>query len=374
MEIQGKYNTAHIHTDNIDEASLNQIYNMLSNPSFSNTNIAIMPDVHLGKGSVVGFTMTCNNYINPSVIGVDIGCGIVAYNIGNTLIDLELFDNFIHSTIPAGGTVHKTINKRIVKDNKPLESLIQKVAPQESMRIMLSIGTLGGGNHFIELDKDEDENIWLVIHSGSRNLGLQVCHFHQKIAKQAIKKEFKGAGAYHGMEYISLEDGGEAYLNDMQIAQQYAEANRTAMAQLIIEDFFKLKLSDCEVISSTHNYVNFYDNIVRKGAISAHENEKVIIPLNMRDGCLIATGKGNKEWNFSAPHGAGRLHRRSETKEIVSLQEYKESMNGIFSTCINEKTIDESPMAYKNSEKLIGLIKDTVEISHKIKPIYNFKA
>jgi RNA-splicing ligase RtcB len=333
-----------------------------------------MPDVHLGKGSVVGFTMTFNSYINPSVIGVDIGCGIAAYKIGQVPVDLKVFDSFIHSSIPAGSNVHETINKRIVKENKQLEFLIQKVAPQESKRIILSIGTLGGGNHFIELDKDENENIWLVIHSGSRNLGLQVCHFHQRVAKQVIKREFQGAGAYHGMEYMSLEDGGEDYLKDMQIAQKYAEENRTAMAQLIIEDFFKLKFSSCDFISSVHNYVNFSDNIVRKGAISAHENEKVIIPLNMRDGCLIATGKGNKEWNFSAPHGAGRLLKRSDIKELVSLQEYKESMNGIFSTCINNNTIDESPMAYKDSAELLNLIEDTVEISHKIKPIYNFKA
>ena len=212
-----------------------------------------MPDVHLGKGSVVGFTMTFNSYINPSVIGVDIGCGIIAYKIGHTQVDLESFDSFIHSNIPAGSNVHEKINKRIVKENKQLEALIQKVAPQESKRIILSIGTLGGGNHFIELDKDENEDIWLVIHSGSRNLGLQVCHFHQRVAKQVIKSEFQGAGAYHGMEYMSLEDGGENYLKDMQIAQKYAEENRKAMAQLIIEDFFNLKISSCEFISSIHN-------------------------------------------------------------------------------------------------------------------------
>jgi len=176
------------------------------------------------------------------------------------------------------------------------------------------------------------------------------------------------------MEYMSLEDGGEDYLRDMQIAQEYAEKNREAMAQLIIEDFFKLKLSSCDFISSIHNYVNFNDNIVRKGAISAHENEKVIIPLNMRDGCLIANGKGNKEWNFSAPHGAGRLLKRSETKELISLQEYEDSMDGIFSTCVNKSTIDESPMAYKDPDELLNLIEDTVEISFKIKPVYNFKA
>jgi len=374
MEIQGKYNTAKIHTDNIDEASLSQVYNMLNNPCFADTNIAIMPDVHMGRGSVVGFTMTFNKFINPNVIGVDIGCGIVAYKIGQTQVDLEKFDSFIHANIPAGSKVHEKISKRIVTENKELDSLIRKVAPREHKRIILSIGTLGGGNHFLELDKDEDGNIWLIIHSGSRNLGLQVCHFHQRVAKLAIKKEFQGAGAYHGMEYMSLEEGGDEYLHDMEIAQAYAEENRTAMAKIIIEDFFKLKFSSCEYISSIHNYVNLRDNIVRKGAISAHKNEKVIIPLNMRDGCLIATGKGNKKWNYSAPHGAGRLLKRSETKELVSMQEYKKSMEGIFSSCINKGTIDESPMAYKDSKELLGLIHDTVDVELNMKPIYNFKA
>ncbi len=374
MKIQGRVNSATICTDNIDKASLSQVYNMLNIPCFANTHIAIMPDVHLGRGSVVGFTMTFNNYINPSVIGVDIGCGIVAYKIGQVKIDLEQFDAFIHSSIPAGSNVHNEIDKRIVHDNKKLESLIQKVAPKEHRRIILSIGTLGGGNHFLELDKDENDNIWLIIHSGSRNLGLKVCHFHLRVAKRVIKEEFKGAGAYHGMEYMSLDHGGEEYLQDMQIAQAYAEENRIAMAKIIVEDFFKLKLADCESISSIHNYVNFKDNIVRKGAISAHKDEKVIIPLNMRDGCLIAKGKGNKSWNYSAPHGAGRLLKRSETKELITLQEYEESMKGIFSSCINKGTIDESPMAYKDSTEILESIHETVEIETKMKPIYNFKA
>lgn len=328
-----------------------------------------------GRGSVVGFTMTTNDYINPNVIGVDIGCGIVAYKVGPKNINLTEFDAFIHSNIPAGSNTHTKIQNRLIKENQKLDKLIQKVAPKEHKRIILSIGSLGGGNHFLELDKDENENIWLIIHSGSRNLGLQVCHYHQRLAKQAIKDEFQGAGAYHGMEYMTLENGGEAYLYDMQIAQAYAEENRAVMARIILEGFFKLKYTDCELVSSIHNYVNFNDNIIRKGAISAHKDEKVIIPLNMRDGgCLLATGKGNKEWNYSAPHGAGRLLKRSESKELITLQEYKDSMKGIYSSCVNKGTIDESPMAYKSSSEILGLISDTVKVESAMKPIYNFKA
>jgi tRNA-splicing ligase RtcB (3'-phosphate/5'-hydroxy nucleic acid ligase) len=374
MKIQGKVNSATIHTDNVDEASLSQIYNMLNIPCFANTDIVIMPDVHLGRGSVVGFTMTCNNYINPNVIGVDIGCGIDAYKIGQRKIDFEQFDSFIYSNIPAGSNIHSKINTRFVQEDKKLEKLIKKVAPQEHRRIIHSIGTLGGGNHFLELDKDENDNIWLIIHSGSRNLGLQVCHFHLRVTKQNLKEEFQGAGAYYGMEFISLDQGGDEYLHDMQIAQAYAVENRRVMAKIIVEEYFKLKFSDCEKVSSIHNYVNFKDNIIRKGAISAHKDERVIIPLNMRDGCLIARGKGNKDWNYSAPHGAGRLLKRSDTKELITLQEYEESMHGIYSSCINKGTLDESPMAYKDSTEILEAIHDTVQIEYKLKPIYNFKA
>ncbi|KOR33153.1 hypothetical protein TI05_02765 [Achromatium sp. WMS3] len=374
MEIRGKYNTAHIFTDNIDEAALSQIYNMLNIPCFDNCRIAIMSDVHLGKGSVVGFTMTFNNFVNPSVVGVDIGCGIIAYNIGQQKINLKKFDHFIHSKIPAGSQVHdksNKSNKQYSKETNQFEKVINKVASNEHQRILLSIGTLGGGNHFIELDKDEKHNIWLVIHTGSRNFGLQVCNYHQQIAKQRLKNEFKGAGAYHGIEYLALDNGGEEYLHDMDIAQKYAELNREVIAKTIIEEFFSLKLNNCEKISSIHNYINFKDNIVRKGAISAHKGEPVIIPLNMRDGCII--GKGNKLWNFSAPHGAGRILRRSESRELLSLEEYQETMKGIYSSCINRQTLDESPMVYKDSNEIQKLIAETVTIESIIKPIYNFK-
>jgi len=204
-------------------------------------------------------------------------------------------------------------------------------------------------------------------------VGLKVCHYHQKKAKSFIKSEFRGAGAYHGMEYMTLGEGGEAYLQDMKIAQDYAAMNRTVMGRIIVENYFKKKLTDCESVSSVHNYFNFEDQIIRKGAIAAPAGKKVIIPLNMRDGSVIATGKGNSDWNNSAPHGAGRLLSRSEAKELITLEEFEESMKGIHASGVNRSTIDESPMVYKSPDEIIASIKDTVEIDDVMRPVYNFK-
>jgi RNA-splicing ligase RtcB len=371
MKIQGKYNSAEIFTENVDSDTLAQIYNLLNNPSIANSKIAIMPDVHMGKGAVVGFTMTFNNYIIPNIIGVDIGCGIEAYKIGKVEVDLDRFDMFVKENIPSGRSVHSNI---LNSSSPELDRLIEKVAAEDYQRIISSIGTLGGGNHFLELDKDNELNIWLVVHSGSRNFGLKVCYYHQNKAKAYIKNKFKGAGAYHGMEFMPFEEGGAEYLEDMQIAQKYAFQNRTAMCRTIIEDFFNKVLTDCDHISSIHNYFNFKDKIIRKGAIAAPKDAKVIIPLNMRDGSIVAIGKGNPNWNFSAPHGAGRLLSRSESKELITMEEFQESMKGIFSSSIHSATIDESPMVYKPSDEIMNLIRDTVDIDFIMKPVYNFKS
>ena len=374
MKITGKYNSAKIYTEYIDSKSLKQIYTLLNNPGFADSQIAIMPDVHVGKGSVIGFTMTLNKYIIPTVVGVDIGCGIAAYNLGDIDINFEEFDSFIRTNIPSGRKTHSSMMNQYFSPSSELQKMISKICPKEYARAMCSIGTLGGGNHFIELGKDNENNIWLFIHSGSRNLGLQVCNYHQTKAKIFIKKVFKGAGAYHGLEYMTMDGGGNEYLNDMKTAQEYAELNRTVMSQIIIEKYFSKKLSDCEKISNIHNYVNFKDKIIRKGAISAHAGEKLVIPLNMRDGSIIAAGKGNEKWNYSAPHGAGRIFSRSESRKNISLNDFKESMKGIYSTSVNNSTIDESPMAYKSAEHIISLIHDTVEINSIVLPVYNFKA
>lgn len=373
MEIIGKYNTAEIFTENIDEESITQIYTMLNNPAFENGKIAIMPDVHVGKGSVVGFTMELNRYISPMVIGVDIGCGIDGYNLGKIDINLEEFDNFVRKYVPHGRGTTTTISKKI-KIYSELETLINKIDKSKFSRVMQSIGSLGGGNHFIELEVDSEGNKWLLIHSGSRNLGLMTAKYHQDRAKEFMKEMFSGAGAYYGLEFLDVEKSGREYIEDMKLVQAYAVLNRSEIARKIIEEFLKLNFNKLDKISSIHNYINFEDNIVRKGAISAKKGEMVIIPMNMRDGSLIARGKGNSKWNLSAPHGAGRIMRRGEAKEKISLDEFKNSMNGIYSTSVSQGTIDESPMAYKPMEEIKSLIGDTVEILETMKPIYNFKA
>lgn len=373
MIIQGKYNSAEIFTENIDEESVRQIYNILNNPGFIDSHISIMPDVHAGKGSVIGLTMSFNNYIIPTVVGVDIGCGMNAYKIGRDDVDLKSLDKFIHSAIPSGKEVRVSPVESKFIESEELLRLIKKVTEDDFDRVIRSIGSLGGGNHFIELDKDPENNIWLVVHSGSRNLGLKVCNYHQNRAKEYIKKEFNGSRAYNDIEFMPMDEGGSEYLEDMKITQEYALQNRYIMCMIILEDFFGKKIKDCESIISVHNYINFNDKIVRKGAISAHDGEKVIIPLNMRDGSIVARGKGNKNWNFSAPHGAGRILSRSGAKKTVSLEEYKETMKNVYSSNVNKSTIDESPMAYKPSEEIIGLINDTANIDFIMKPIYNFK-
>lgn len=373
MIIQGKYNSAEIFTENIDEESIRQIYNLLNTPGFVDSQIRIMPDVHAGKGSVIGFTMSFNNYIVPTVVGVDIGCGMNAYNIGKCDIDLNSLDKFIHEAIPSGKEVRVSPVESKFTESEELFRLIKKVTEDDFDRVIRSIGSLGGGNHFIELDKDPKNNIWLVVHSGSRNLGLKVCNYHQNMAKEYIKKKFNGSRAYNDIEFMPMDEGGSEYLEDMKITQEYALQNRNTMCMIILEKFFGKKIKDCESIISIHNYINFSDKIVRKGAISAHDGEKVIIPLNMRDGSIVAKGKGNKNWNYSAPHGAGRILSRSGAKKVVSLEAYKEAMKNVYSSNVNKSTIDESPMAYKPSEEIIELINDTANIDFIMKPIYNFK-
>lgn len=374
MKIQGKYNDAIVYTEIIDNESLNQIYQMLNIPAFADSTIRIMPDVHYGKGSVVGFTMTINDYICPFVVGVDIGCGVDAYKIGKFEVNLSEFDKFLQTNIPSGRNVNEIRALEYFHITPELENLIQKVTLKNYDRVLKSVGTLGGGNHFIELDKDKDENIWLLIHSGSRYLGLAVFEYHQQIARNYIKKTFSGASAYYRNEYMPLKDEGAEYLNDLKLTQDFAILNRKVMASILIEKFFNKKIKDIEHINSTHNYINFKDQIIRKGAISAQENEMLIIPLNMRDGILICKGKGNANWNYSAPHGAGRLLSRGHAKETISLDEFQKSMEGIYSTSVTTATIDESPMAYKSANMIMDTIGDSVEIISIAKPIYNFKS
>lgn len=374
MDIIGRFNTAKIYTEHVDNEALSQIYQLLNIPAFAGSQIRIMPDVHYGSGAVVGFTMSMNEFICPKVIGVDIGCGISAYNVGKVDISAAEFDIYLRENIPSGREVNSFRRDKYFDLTPELTALIQKVGLKDYDRIIKGIGTLGGGNHFIELAMDDEKNTWLIIHSGSRYLGLLVCEFHQKRAKSYLKNKFQGAGAYHNLEFMPLKEEGQEYIEDMKITQRYASANRRIMAQVLIEGFFVKKFNTCECIESVHNYIDFSDKVIRKGAISAPKDKLVIIPMNMRDGSILARGKGNADWNYSAPHGAGRLLSRGEAKEVVSMDEYKESMKGIYSTSIHESTIDESPMVYKPMDEIISKIKDAVEIISMLKPVYNYKA
>lgn len=374
MLIQGKYNEAIIYADELDNAALTQVYSMLNIPAFAGSTIRIMPDVHFGKGSVVGFTMTLNEYVSPNVVGVDIGCGVDAYKIGHVDINLQEFDEFVNAFIPSGRNTNTIRLIDYFTFTPAMEELFIKVSKNNYDRIHKSVGTLGGGNHFIEINIDSENNLWLLIHSGSRYLGVAVYDYHQIKAKEYIKKSFQGAGAFHGSEYLPVNGEGEEYISDMKLAQSYASTNREVMAKIIFDKFFDIKFKNVSSIRSTHNYIDFKDNIVRKGAISAHNNEMLVIPMNMRDGVLFCKGKGNADWNFSAPHGAGRVLSRSQIKESVSMEEYQKSMEGIYSSSISKATLDESPMAYKSMDLIMNSIGDTVEIVDVARPIYNFKS
>jgi RNA-splicing ligase RtcB len=374
MEIIGRYNNAQVFTDMVDAEATSQIYQLLNIPAFADSKIRIMPDVHYGSGAVVGFTMTLNEYVSPSVVGVDIGCGINAYNLGRLDFEASAFDNFLRTNIPAGREVNSFRRDKYFQESDDLNSLINKVGPKDYDRIIKSVGTLGGGNHFIEVARDENQNFWLIIHSGSRYLGLLVCEFHKQRAKKYMKEKFQGAGAYHNFEFMPLEGAGSEYVNDLKTTQQFAADNRRIMAQVLIDGFFRLKFNSCNCIESVHNYIDFKERIVRKGATSAAKDKMVIIPMNMRDGSILATGKGNAHWNYSAPHGAGRLLSRGSAQEQVSMAEYREAKKGIFSSSINESTLDESPMVYKPMQEIIDRISDTVEINSILNPVYNYKA
>ena len=383
---KGKYNQANVMIDTLDQETISQIYSFLNHPAFAKTYIAIMPDAHKGSGSCIGYTAKMNDYIIPAVIGVDIGCGVLAVNLGASFAkkDFEHLDHFIKTHIPSGfGTrslSEKLPNKKTPTDvfDRQLLSSVRSIAGQtgqDAAKAIGSIGTLGGGNHFIELDHDDATgDDWLVIHSGSRNFGLRVANYHQDRAKELIRKMFLGADAYKGLEYLPIELGGQEYLDDMQIAQEYALLNRRTMVELIVGWVFgDYRSHDLETVESIHNYISFEDNIIRKGAVSAHLDERLIIPFNMKDGVAICRGKGSKKWNYSAPHGAGRLLSRRQAKDTLDLEEFKESMKGIYTTTANASTLDEAPGAYKDMDIIVEAISETAEIELMMKPVYNFK-
>lgn len=370
ITIKGKYNTANVMIDDIDPGVRDQIQTFLNHPAFANTYISIMPDCHVGIGAVIGLTMKMNEYIIPNVIGVDIGCGMLSCCFGNINIDPAILDLFIREKIPSGFN----INNEFTTVDKQFEKIILDVCERLKLDIGIvfkSIGSLGGGNHFIEAGRDEDNNLWITIHSGSRNFGLRISNYYQNLAKMELgKKSIKDA--HKGLEFLIVNsESGKAYIQDLNTAQAYAAINRKMMMRRIIK---KLNTRPTEEIESVHNFIK--DGIIRKGATSALAGEKVIIPFNMRDGIAIGIGKGNAEYNYSAPHGAGRILSRSKAKETLKLDKFKAEMKaaGIYSTSISRHTLDEAPGAYKPKDVILNNISETVEVIKMIKPIYNFKS
>ena len=378
--IQGQYTSATVMIDAIDTVCFKQIQAMTNCKAFDKP-IVIMPDTHAGKGSVIGFTMPVSDKIICNVIGVDIGCGVTIVKLGEIKQDLKTIDTTIRSILPLGTSVHskpalnlerefdwKLYNKSIHSDDSITDYLSLKHYCEENLntdfnRVQCSLGTLGGGNHYCELGKDSHGTTWLSVHSGSRNFGKQIAEYWQHKAN-----EFHGNKSE--LNWLKQEDT-TGYINDMIFAQMFAKANRDTMINLIVDILgWEIK----ERIESVHNYIDFCDNIMRKGAISAQKDEHVVIPLNMRDGVIIGKGLGNSEWNYSAPHGSGRLFSRNAAKKEFTLDEFEKSMNGIYSTSINDATLDESPMAYKDSAIIVELIKPTVKITDIVKPVLNIKA
>lgn len=402
FELNGKYGTAKIFTDNTDDETISQLINLLNQEFTQDLKIRIMPDTHAGKGCVIGTTMTINDKIVPNLVGVDIGCGMKVVKLAGIKkekLDLNKLDEVIRSHVPSGFDIRE--KKHRFFEKVKISSLhCADDGDINFERAEKSLGSLGGGNHFIEINEDEKGDMYLVIHSGSRYLGKQVAKYYQDRAWNRISnygrndiiqnkiKELKEANREkdiqqeimklkHLMPLVPKElayvetDLFDMYIDDMKLTQEYAYWNREAIAETIMR-FMNLEAE--ETFQTIHNYIDTEKMILRKGAVSAEYGEKLIIPINMRDGSLICVGKGNPDWNNSAPHGAGRIMSRAKAKESVSLEEYEESMKGIYTTCVGMGTIDESPMAYKPMQEIMDNIQDTVEIVRVIKPVYNFKA
>jgi len=380
FEVKGRYATAKVFSFEKEKNAVNQITNICNNAAYKKSKIRIMPDYHKGKGSVIGFTSTLEDRIIPNAVGVDINCGMYTVELGNFNIDFNKLDNFIRHNIPHGFKKNKKISNKIDQELKENIKTISQKMNLDYRKQLRGVGSLGGGNHFIEINESKNNEKYLVIHTGSRNFGLQVCNYHQNKAINYCKNKLKEINDEKIIEYNlnknqSFLEGELAknYYTDMKVAQKYANENRRLIAERILE-FFGLNIKDLRSFQTRHNYIDFKDKIIRKGAISAHKGEMVLIPLNMRDGSILARGKGNEDWNFSAPHGAGRIMSRTQAKKEISLENYKNSMKNVFSTSVSKKTLDEAPFAYKNSKEILNSISETVEIIEVLKPVYNFKA
>ncbi len=397
IEIKGKVNTALCYAKVVEDEAIEQVRRMCDYEFTKGCKIRIMPDVHSGKGCTIGTTMTVGDKVVPNIVGVDIGCGMYTVDLGRKELDFAKLDEAAHF-VPSGMNVWEGRKERFdLMELRCYRSL------RDTKRLERSLGTLGGGNHFIEVDRAADGRNYLVIHSGSRNLGKQVAEIYQRLAvdlnkgketyfqeRDEIIRTYKEAGrrkeiqaalnniAWKEREATMPEDlcylyGTylEDYLHDVEICQRFARRNREKMAEVLLE---RVGLEGGEAFHTIHNYIDTGEMILRKGAIAAHKGEKVLIPINMRDGSVLAVGRGNAEWNYSAPHGAGRLMSRTGAKQRLSMEEYEKAMEGIYTTSVNEATLDEAPMAYKALEDIIDVIRESVDVLEVMKPVYNFKA
>ena len=397
LEIKGKVNTAICYAKMIEEEAIEQIRRMCDYEFTEGSKVRIMPDVHAGKGCTIGTTMTVVDKAVPNIVGVDIGCGMYTVNIGKGDIDFKKLDEAAHF-VPSGMNVWEGRQERF-----DLTELRCYRSLKDTKRLERSLGTLGGGNHFIEVDRSKDGTNYLVIHTGSRNLGKQVAEIYQQLAidlnkgketyfaqRDAIIKEYKAAGRRKeiqtALKALSWEQREatipedlcflygtyfEDYLADVEICQRFAKRNREKIGKILLD---RTGMTGAEAFHTIHNYIDTEEMILRKGAIAAHQGEKVLIPINMRDGSVLAVGKGNPDWNYSAPHGAGRIMSRKKAKENLNLEAYRRAMEGIYTTSVNQATLDEAPMAYKSLEDIIDVIQESVDVSDVMKPIYNFKA
>lgn len=399
IEVNGKFNTAKIFTDEVDSRSLEQIRLVCDTQAFSGSTIRMMSDVHAGKGCCIGTTMTLTDKVVPSMVGVDIGCGMETLELTERVIDYGKLDETIRTSIPFGMTVRKDFHAYNDLIDLTCLRCFSHIRHEYARH---SLGSLGGGNHFIEVDRDSEGRLFLVIHSGSRHLGTEVAEFYQteglnhlkgctKAQLDEVIAMLKAEGREKEIQetIVALKKGNprslpvpeelayvdgqllDDYLHDMEITQRFALLNRKAMADIIVSEM-GFEVSD--VFTTIHNYIDLDAMILRKGAVSAREGEKLLIPINMRDGSLICIGKGNPDWNFSAPHGAGRILSRSQAFRKLDVEEYRKQMEGIFTTCVGRDTLDESPMAYKSLDSIVANIGPTVEIEKRIVPVYNFKA
>lgn len=395
--LNGKYNSAKVFTETIEQDAITQIISLCNQPMSEGAQIRIMPDVHAGAGCTIGTTMTITDKAVPNLVGVDIGCGMETVILKEKHIELQKLDKLIYQKIPSGFDIREKPHRYAEQIDLTQLYCYEHINP---IRAEKSIGTLGGGNHFIEADKGSDGRIYIVIHSGSRHLGVETAKYYQNEAYNRLNKcsktdidaliaRLKAENKHKQIEselkkltsvkrtdvpkHLAYTEGElfQQYIHDMKIVQEFAMLNRKAMMNEIIKG---MGLHVVEEFTTIHNYIDTENMILRKGAVSAQMGEKLLIPINMRDGSLVCMGKGNPDWNFSAPHGAGRLMSRSKAKETFTVSEFKKQMNGIYTTSVSSATLDECPMVYKAIDDIISNIGDTVEINDIIKPIYNFKA